>query len=242
MRAEPYPWAAFGMLSCLAGVALVLSFPPPPPALPLAAGMTILVAVVAAGLWLARAGGLQGSVTAKRRTGVSTTREVAAALAIGAVAGTALGAATLLWLRLVPGNAVIRSRFLSESAMPVWKRWIVAFDAAVLEEILFRLLLVSLFVWILSRGGLPSRSWTGSRRAWLSIGVVAIGFGLAHLPKWLAVAPASAGLVASVLALNGIGGVLLGVLYWRRGIESALVGHFAADVVLHVLGPTLSWG
>jgi membrane protease YdiL (CAAX protease family) len=42
-------------------------------------------------------------------------------------------------------------------------------------------------------------------------------------------------LIARALILNGIPGIAFGWLYWRRGLEAAMVAHFSADLVLHVL-------
>jgi membrane protease YdiL (CAAX protease family) len=35
--------------------------------------------------------------------------------------------------------------------------------------------------------------------------------------------------------LNGLAGLAFGYLYWTRGLESAMLAHFTADLVLHVL-------
>jgi hypothetical protein len=35
---------------------------------------------------------------------------------------------------------------------------------------------------------------------------------------------------------------VFGWLYWRRGLEAAIVAHFAADLVLHVAAPLLPGG
>jgi membrane protease YdiL (CAAX protease family) len=37
--------------------------------------------------------------------------------------------------------------------------------------------------------------------------------------------------------LNGLGGLAFGWLYWKRGLESAIMAHFSADIVLHVITP-----
>jgi hypothetical protein len=240
LSGKRFPWRAFLGLTAIAAVGLALSFPPPPPPATFAAGLLVLAAMVASGLRLGRAAGLEPSLLVRRHDDAA--HRAIPGLAVGALAGLALGAAILLWLRLSPGNALIRSDFATQSASPEWQRWIVAFDAAVLEETGFRLFTVSLLLWLVSRTWLPSARWPAARRAWLSITAVALAFGFAHLPKWLAVAPASIGLVTSVLILNASGGMVFGYLYWRRGIEAAMVGHFAADVVLHVLGPVLFRG
>jgi hypothetical protein len=239
VKSDPYPWRALGVLSALASLALVLSFPLPPQPAVFVPGVVVIVVVAGMGLLLGRSVGLGAPLLAGRRAGTAAGRDLAGSFSFGAATGAALAGATLLWLALIPGNTIIRSRILSESVMPIWMRVVMAFDAAVLEEILFRLFLVSFLVWILDRACFPSRRWPRTRKAWLAISVVAVGFGLAHLPRWLAEAPVSAGLAISVVILNGIGGLAFGFLYYRRGIEAAMLGHFAADIVVHVLGPML---
>ena len=44
------------------------------------------------------------------------------------------------------------------------------------------------------------------------------------------------------LLLNGVAGVAFGWLYWKRGLEMAMLAHFSADIVLHVIAPLLSPG
>jgi hypothetical protein len=42
--------------------------------------------------------------------------------------------------------------------------------------------------------------------------------------------------VVAALILNGVAGISFGYLYRRHGLESAMVAHFSADVVIWVLG------
>ena len=46
-------------------------------------------------------------------------------------------------------------------------------------------------------------------------------------------------IIARAIILNGIGGIVFGWLYWKKGLESAMVSHFTSDMVLHVLFPLL---
>jgi hypothetical protein len=45
--------------------------------------------------------------------------------------------------------------------------------------------------------------------------------------------------IISTLTTNGIGGIVLGVLYWSRGLESAVIAHFSADITLHLIVPSI---
>jgi membrane protease YdiL (CAAX protease family) len=71
------------------------------------------------------------------------------------------------------------------------------------------------------------------------ISVLVEALELVHLPGWAARTTLTVSVIVSVLALNGIGGVTFGYLYFTRGIEAAMFAHFAADIVLHVAGPML---
>ena len=69
----------------------------------------------------------------------------------------------------------------------------------------------------------------------LQLPLAAVLFGLGHLPATAALLPLTPAVVARAVVLNGIAGVVFGWLYWRRGLEAAMVAHFCADLVLHVL-------
>jgi membrane protease YdiL (CAAX protease family) len=88
-----------------------------------------------------------------------------------------------------------------------------------------------MLVWIFSGKRVPLNRLSVPTRVWVAIIVVALGFAAAHIPKWLEIAPPTVGLMSSVVVLNGIGGVVFGYLFARFGIESAILSHFAANVV-----------
>jgi Type II CAAX prenyl endopeptidase Rce1-like len=108
------------------------------------------------------------------------------------------------------------------------------------EEILLRLGLMTLLVWVGARLTTARRPpdavyWTGNVLA-------AILFGLGQLPATAALVPLTPLVVARALALNGIAGIVFGWLYWRHGLLAAIVAHFAADLILHVIAPMLGTG
>ena len=73
----------------------------------------------------------------------------------------------------------------------------------------------------------------------VAFGVAALLFGAGHLPTAAGIWGLDAGVIARTVVLNAIGGVVFGWLYWKRGLEMAVLSHFAADIVLHVLVPLL---
>jgi hypothetical protein len=48
-------------------------------------------------------------------------------------------------------------------------------------------------------------------------------------------------LIVRAIVLNGMIGIVAGFLFWRRGIEMAMVCHFFADILLHVTPPLFGY-
>ena len=70
---------------------------------------------------------------------------------------------------------------------------------------------------------------------WFSSIVAALLFGIGHLPATARLAPLSPLLIVRALVLNGLLGIIAAILFWRVGFETAMIAHFSADIVLHVL-------
>ncbi len=103
------------------------------------------------------------------------------------------------------------------------------------EEVMMRWGVMSLAAWALWR--LARRASAAATQPshgvmWAAIGVSALVFALAHLPAVAQSVPLTAALVARTLALNALGGVVYGWLFWRRGLESAMLAHASTHVGL----------
>jgi len=212
----------FAWLFPLAAIAVLLSFPWPPPLLTLLIAEVVIALLVWAGLWFGAPHGL-GSV-------IPSPIRVVYAFLIGAASGAVV-------LALLP-LAGLQSRLIKEASIPVWKWLVIAFDSAVLEEIIFRLFIVSLVVW---SGARVSRALQGAPEArttptiiWIALIVSALAFGAAHLSRWMDSGPI---VIAAVMLVNGLIAIVLGRIYVKWGIEAAIVAHFAGDVVVHIIGP-----
>jgi membrane protease YdiL (CAAX protease family) len=132
-----------------------------------------------------------------------------------------------------------------ETTQPLWWQTLLAsFYGGISEEIQLRLFLLTLMVWLGSRIWRDAEGRPGLGVLWAATIVSALIFGLGHLPI-LSASLTAAGLsltpilIASTLVANGIGGIALGWLYWSRGLESAMIAHFSADIVLHIVLPAL---
>ena len=130
-----------------------------------------------------------------------------------------------------------------ERIQPVWWQTLLAsFYGGISEEIQLRLFLLTFLAWLGSRLIRDVEGRPGLGVLWASTIISTIVFGLGHLPMLNATLAASGLsltpiLIISTLTTNGIGGIALGWLYWSRGLESAMIAHFAADITLHMIVP-----
>jgi membrane protease YdiL (CAAX protease family) len=197
----------------------------------------LLILLTWAGLRLGRANGLGSPIACSLlyRRHAPESPLPRRTLTIAAFAGGLTGAALLVLDRAF-------QPFMPATTLPVpaatgpWTRFIACFYGGITEELICRLFLMTLLVWLcrrlVARTDAPPRPWM----AWTGVIGAAILFGLAHLPATAAVWPLTTLVVARTLLLNGAGGIVFGWLYWRRGLEHAMLAHFAADIVLHVAG------
>ncbi|HXZ29042.1 MAG TPA: CPBP family intramembrane glutamic endopeptidase [Terriglobales bacterium] len=125
-----------------------------------------------------------------------------------------------------------------EAASPAaWKAFLASFYGGIDEEILLRYGIMTLLVFIFGKIFRDAPSRPASAAFWAANLLAAVLFGLGHLPATAMLMPLTKVVVLRAVLLNGIPGVIFGFLYWKRGLESAMLSHFAADLVLHVVAP-----
>jgi membrane protease YdiL (CAAX protease family) len=122
---------------------------------------------------------------------------------------------------------------------PLWQRFLVCFYGGIGEEIAMRLFLMTLIVWMSYKIARTKDNRPTNIGVWSAIIIISIIFGLGHLPttaKFMEITPV---VVTRAIILNGIAGIVFGWLYWKKGLESAIISHFSADIILHVILPSL---
>lgn len=128
-----------------------------------------------------------------------------------------------------------------EAMIPPLYGLLAAFSAGVTEETLLRLFGLSLLAWL---GGLLFQESDGRPKLtvlWIANLFFALAFGAAHLPAAEAMGwPITSLIITRTLVLNGIGGLVLGWLFWTFGLETAMLAHFFGDVVLYTLLPIIA--
>ncbi|MCL7714358.1 CPBP family intramembrane glutamic endopeptidase [Stenotrophomonas mori] len=107
----------------------------------------------------------------------------------------------------------------------------------IVEELQLRLFLMTLMLWVAARLRRRLPGDTGFR---IALVLAAVLFGAGHLPAAAHLWGLDTIVVLRTLVLNALVGGVCGWLYWRRGLEMAMLAHFSADLVLHMLAPLLS--
>jgi hypothetical protein len=168
------------------------------------------------------------------RRNLLTARMFAASATAGATIGMVIaGLVYLVFLPLIP-----RLPLAAEGAVPIWKRLLSCLYGAVDEEISTRLFLLSLVLWLIGRVWHTSQGKPARGAFWTANTLVAILFGLGHLPAAAHMMQINATAILYVLSLNGVAALLFGYLFWRHGLESAMIAHFFTDLAL-VLAPVI---
>ncbi len=247
---RPFNWRVFGILWVLSTAGFLAGLPAQLSLTHLTLSTSFLLFQIAeqfvlnalfvgVGLLLATRVGMGLPILEDWLAGRGVRATLLEALRLAVFAGLILSAFAVAADRLVfipltaaalPGNTVV----------PLWQNALASLYGGIFEESQSRLLVMTLFVWLLSR--LPALRSAGSQpKAGVFLAanlMAALLFALSHLPATaLAGMPITPPIVARAVVLNAIPAVGFGWLYWRRGLESAMVAHFTGDVVLHIIVP-----
>ena len=149
---------------------------------------------------------------------------------IGGIAGG--GAIVLIALVLGPFIAPEVSEAFSRlgNFLPLITRLLYG---GITEELLLRWGLMTLLVWAAWRW---FQKGDGMPRSVFVIGAIivsAVVFAIGHLPiAYMLVSEPTIGQTMFVIVANSVFGLMAGYLYWKRGLESAMIAHALAHVVM----------
>ncbi|WP_313236970.1 CPBP family intramembrane glutamic endopeptidase [Sporosarcina ureae] len=117
-----------------------------------------------------------------------------------------------------------------------WQGLLASLYGGITEEIMLRLFGMTFIVWLLARITKKEKDNIPNSFYYVAIFLTAIIFGLGHLPATIQVfGDLSTIIVIRALVLNGLLGLWFGYLYWKKGLEYAMIAHMSADIFLHVL-------
>lgn len=230
MLALPYTFSLSPVLSKIASPALV--------AAAFFQSIFIFSLAIFFGLLLAKRLGfrlpiLEG-LTGKESFSLSFKSVLWLSVALGVISGILILGFSLLFTDL-------SINFLqAEVSVAIWKGFLASFYGGIGEEVLFRLFVLTVFVWIFHKIKGSPDSQPSPAIVWAAIIISAVLFGLGHLGITADLTAITPLVIARAILLNGVPAIIFGWLYWKKGLESAIIAHFSTDIVIHVITPALA--
>jgi len=132
-------------------------------------------------------------------------------------------------------SALLQGGGTSGSQTTPWQGLLASFYGGIDEEILLRLFLMSLLAWLGKFVSHTAESRPTAGVFWVANILAAVLFGLGHLPATAAIMVITPLVIVRAVVLNGLLGVGFGYFYTKYGLESAILSHFSADIILHVV-------
>ena len=194
----------------------------------------LLAVAVVIGVALARRVGLSAPAAEALARGGNVFTALRSQLAPGVAGGLAGGLSivliSLLARPFLTASAIDRIGEFSK-VLPIPTRLLYG---GITEELLLRWGFMTLIVWAASRVLQKGRNAPNRAHFAGAILLSSLVFGAGHLPVAYMLLPDSfsPALVLFVIFANSAFGVIAGYLYWRRGLESAMIAHVLCHLVL----------
>jgi membrane protease YdiL (CAAX protease family) len=210
--------------------------PPPTPllkVLSLIQPAVILAVAVLVGVALASKVGLSSPLAEAAVNGKNVISALKPQIVPGIIGGLAGGLAIVL-------TGLLSKTFLSPEVISRMAEWgqLLPIPTRLLyggitEELLLRWGLMTFLVWAGWRLFQKGQNKPKSVYFVVAILISSIVFGLGHLPiAFLLFPQITAALIVFVIVANSLFGFIAGYLYWKKGLESAMIAHMLAHIVM----------
>ena len=193
----------------------------------------LLFVAVFVGVALASKVGLSSPVAEAAASGTNLVSALKPQITPGIMGGLTGGVAIvligLLWKPFLPSEVVALIGEFGK-LVPIPTRLLYG---GITEELLLRWGLMTLLVWAAWRIFQKGTNKPKSAHFAAAILISSVVFGIGHLPIALLLFPqATAALIVFVVVANSLFGLIAGYLYWKNGLESAMIAHMLAHVVM----------
>jgi len=193
----------------------------------------ILSIAVLVGVALASKVGLSSPVAEAAAGGENiisaSTPQIIPGIVSGLAGGVLIVLSALLSKQFLPSETIAR---ISEfgKLVPLLTRLLYG---GIVEELMLRWGLMTLLVWAAWRLFQKGQNKPKPAHFVAAIVISSVIFGIGHLPIAFMLLPeATFALTLYVIVANSIFGLIAGYLYWKKGLESAMIAHMTAHVVM----------
>jgi len=202
-------------------------------------GLIFFAIIIFVGLRISQKLGLQIPILEKLLVGEKPDTDVKSIIKLSVFLGCLSGITMILLDSLLFSQLGIEELF-EQISVPVWQGFLASFYGGITEEIIMRLFFMTFILWIISKmikikGKAVENNWL----MWSSIIIATLLFGIGHLPITATLTALTPMVIVRALVLNGIGGLVFGWLYWKKGLEGAMIAHFSTDIIIYVCLPTI---
>ena len=136
---------------------------------------------------------------------------------------------------LVAANFSLPAQLSHPDSLQIFPLLVKLLYGGITEEILLRWGVMSLLLWILWWVFQKRTSSPKTSIIVVAILLSSILFALGHIPAATLIAGESLSIstIAYVIIFNSLFGVVAGLLFWRYGLEAAIIAHFGAHLFSH---------
>jgi membrane protease YdiL (CAAX protease family) len=156
---------------------------------------------------------------------------VAAAVSI---IGTRIAQSVVIWFLWSPALASTVPPEIKDAgrkAFELFKAHPIAVGVGfpIIEEIHFRLFLMTILVWLITKITRSPAGRLGAAGWWTAIAIQAMAFGAMHAATGEGTLWWEPRILQMILEPRLVAGIVLGYVYWRRGLEASILTHIVAD-------------
>jgi len=180
-----------------------------------------------AGAWFSKKTGLLHSLEWRRGKIISS-------LLIGVSAGLVILLADYFF-----EQGGIRPNLFSAEPSTFWKGMLASFYGGIAEEVIMRYFMVALLVFLIIKISGRDDVRFRQKAVVAAVILVALVFGLGHLPAAGLGTDLTVPVVFRVILVNTLGGLIFGLVFIRNGLFHSMIAHFAADMMILFIFPII---